>query len=136
MHDVNTKLSAGAFAAAIMMSAAATLPAKADDTVTSSRVVSLQGLSLSAVSGQQALRHRLLVAASQVCTDGDGGPDLNSAGYLECRSAAFGRAWAQAEVLVASATSRSRMAAKAAPVAAQPARLIASVSAPDASPGR
>ncbi len=137
MRNVNTKLSAGAaLAAAIMMSAAATLPAKADEPVTSSRLVSLHGLDLSAASGQQVLRHRLLVAASKVCTDGGGGADLHSAGYLECRNAAFGTAWAQAEVLVASATSRSLLAAKAAPASAQTARLIASASPSEVSPGQ
>ncbi len=131
MRNLHTKLSACvALAAVIMLSAAAALPARADEMVTRSLVVSVRGLDLSAASGQQALRHRLLVAASKVCSDGDGSALSNSASYLKCRSAAFGQAWAQAEVLVASATSRSLAEAKAAPVSAQPARLLASAVPP------
>ncbi len=137
MQNRNTqRIASLAMVAAAMMSIAATFPSRADDTVTSSRAVSVQGLDLSLTSDQVVLRHRLRVAAAKVCADEGGSSRLNDAAFSECHTAAYREAWAQAQVLIASAASRSLFAARTLPGSTKPDRLFASASTQAGLPGR
>jgi UrcA family protein len=122
MLTMNTKtfrLAAGA--ALVLLAALPALPAQADDSIT--KVVSLRGLDLSSPADQAVLRHRLQVAAWNVCTTSDG----VEGGFDGCRKAAFGTAWAQAQPMIAAARSRSLFGA-AEPGWAQPKTLVAASS--------
>ena len=133
MSKIKARLFTGLATAAVAATAIlAVPPALAADTVTATRVVPLQGLDLAAPSDQTVLRHRLMVAASAVCSDDGGSKNLASEAYLECRKTAFDGAWLRAQTLVAAVKSKSRLAARVSP----PASLVASAGPETAVPSR
>ena len=112
--NTNAKLLTNATMAA-MLSMASAAPARAQEVVTTSRLVSLQGLDLGTAAGQHALHHRLAVAAAAVCSGDAEHGRLGDDVYLQCRKEALDEAWSRAGTLVAAAKSRSLLAAGSAP---------------------
>jgi UrcA family protein len=107
----NTTFLATLFAAVVAIGAS---QARADDLTpdngTVSRKVSIAGLNLASPADQAVLRHRVQVAAHQVCEEvlfGEptGGPD-----FLSCYRSARAAGWAQADAKIAAATGKTLIA--------------------------
>jgi UrcA family protein len=99
--------------AALLALAFTAQPAAAGER-TKSEMVSAAGLDLASTQDQAVLRHRLLVAATHVCSDnGDNVLDGND-GFATCRKEAFDTAWAKAQPMIAAAQGRTKLAAASA----------------------
>ncbi len=86
--------------------------ARADQSAVDSRsaVVSTSGLDLATPQDQAVLRHRVAVAAHQVCEQVTQGDGMGSPGYTECFNRAKADARAQVEAQIAMANSRAMLA--------------------------
>ncbi len=101
-------LSALAVVAAIAVPAAASAAQPSNDA--QSAVVSTTGLNASKQADQATLRHRIAVAANQVCGQVTQGDALTSSGYSECFGRAIADAKAQLDAQTANADDRAVIA--------------------------
>jgi UrcA family protein len=108
--------------------------ASAADTSERTATVSLHGLDLNTLQDQAVLRHRLHVAASQVCLEPGESPILADDGFQECAEAAYKHAWTKVEPLIAMARSQALFSAGThSPQWPQPRTIVASSNSPSKS---
>ncbi|WP_428391325.1 UrcA family protein [Lichenicoccus sp.] len=98
--------------AAILLGGASQ-PAQAQDSETSSTLVSIADLDLSRAADRAVLAHRIELAARRVCGLYDSAGEWMSASYKTCHDDAVANASGQVDLLVASARTRGRVLADA-----------------------
>ena len=95
---------------AVLATAAIASPAQAADMNTQSTTVHYRDLNLGSADGEAALRHRIAVAARNVCWAADG-PSLDDHARFEaCRETAIASASPKMNAVIASARSDHRYA--------------------------
>jgi len=74
------------------------------------RDVNIASLDLTTPAGQQTLRHRIALAARQVCEQTTGNAQIDSNIFVDCYVAAARDGWRVAEVQIAAAEEHTRLA--------------------------
>jgi len=82
-----------------------------NDVSTVIREVDVAGLDLTTPAGQQTLRHRIALAARQVCEETTGNAQIDSDSYVNCYVAVVRDGWQNAEVQIAAVEEHMKLAA-------------------------
>lgn len=110
-HTARRALARAIFAATVagttLPAAAAPAQASPDEVV---RRVSTAGLDLTQAADRAILRHRIDVAALNVCKEVTGDNSLEEPGFRDCFVRVASSAWTQMDVRVAAAKSRAMVA--------------------------
>jgi len=77
------------------------------------RAVSIADLDLATSAGQRALRHRIALAARQVCAEATGNAQIDSNSFVNCYVGVMHDGWQEAEVRIAAAAEHRQFAAAA-----------------------
>jgi UrcA family protein len=99
-----------AFAALSLLVATAAAPVRAEDGQTATRTIQTSDLDLQTEAGAAMLRHRVRVAARQVCGEPAGFPTPDGASYSACIERAEQQALKTSETLIASVRTGTRYA--------------------------
>jgi UrcA family protein len=111
VHMSRSSIAKAFTAVAIVGLIAAAAPARADDAQTRSRIVRISGLDLRTAGGQSVLRHRVVLAARQVCGPAEKFGSLGYASYDRCVQQAEQQATIRVNALIAAKTADARFAA-------------------------
>ncbi len=111
---VRTTLFLG-LAVAGLIATAGPVSAYANERDSDSMTVAARELDLRTPTGAASLRHRVAIAAYNVCAEGKPGDAISSAAFRDCVNAAIRRASRRVETLIAAAQGATMLASAAGP---------------------